>query len=162
LKETLQLTILFTITPVPLYDAFSSVYSMSKSDYPKNEGARGEYVQQFIYRLPKKNHEAMMKIQKQFNDIFRKHGVQNREVFLLGDTQTVGPFINIANTISSNQNEEEVLTALVYYRERKHRDDLVLKIQNDENYRSILQEFKDLLTPESGIIIGEFSRLEKV
>jgi uncharacterized protein YbaA (DUF1428 family) len=135
---------------------------MSKSGYPKNEGARGGYVQQFIYRLPKKNHEAMMKIQKQFNDIFRKHGVQNREVFQLGDTETVGPFINMAITISSNQNEEEVLTALVYYRDRKHRDDLVLKIQNDENYRSILQDFKDLLTPESGIIIGEFSRLEKV
>ena len=81
----------------------------------------------------------MMKIQKQFNDIFRKHGVQNREVFHLGDTETVGPFINIANTVSSNQNEE-VLSALVYYRDRKHRDDVVSKIQNDENYRSILSK----------------------
>ncbi len=135
---------------------------MSKSGYPENEGARGRHVQQFMYRLPKRNHEAMMKIQKQLNDIFRKHGVLNREVFHLSDTETVRPFINIANTISSNQNEEEVLTALVYYRDRKHRDDLVSKIQNDENYRSILQEFKGLLTPESGIIIGEFSRLEEV
>jgi uncharacterized protein YbaA (DUF1428 family) len=134
---------------------------MSNSGYPENERARGGYVQQFIYRLPKKNHEAMMKIQKQLNDIFRKHGVQNREVFHLGDKETVGPFINIANTISSNQ-DEEVLTALVYYRDRKHRDDLVSKIQNDENYRSILQEFKGFLTPESSIIIGEFSRLEDV
>jgi uncharacterized protein YbaA (DUF1428 family) len=139
---------------------FSAVDFMSKSGYPENEGERGEYVQQFIYRLPKKNHEAMMKIQKQFNNIFRKHGVKNREVFHLRDTETVGPFINIANTISSNQNEEEVLTALVYYRDRGHRDDLVLKIQNDEYYRSILQESKDLLTPQSGIIIGEFSRLK--
>jgi uncharacterized protein YbaA (DUF1428 family) len=138
---------------------FSAVDFMSKSGYPENEGERGEYVQQFIYRLPKKNHEAMMKIQEQFNDIFSKHGVKNREVFHLSDTETVGPFINIANTISSNQNEE-VLTALVCYRDRRHRDDLVLKIQNDENYRSILQEFKDLLTPQSGIIIGEFSRLK--
>jgi hypothetical protein len=34
----------------------------------------GSIVQQFIYRLPKKNHDAMMQLEKQFIDIFRKHG----------------------------------------------------------------------------------------
>ncbi|MDQ5843297.1 MAG: DUF1428 family protein [Thermoproteota archaeon] len=120
----------------------------------------GRFVQQFIYRLPEKNHEAMMKIQKRFNDIFKKHGVLNRQVFHLVDTETYGPFVNLAKSVSSIQNEE-VITALAYYRDRKERDEIVPKIQNDEDYRSVLQEFKGLLTPESTIILGEFSQLEE-
>jgi hypothetical protein len=49
---------------------------MSKSNGMEMEQEKeiGSIVQQFIYRLPKKNHDAMMQLEKQFIDIFRKHG----------------------------------------------------------------------------------------
>ena len=34
----------------------------------------GSIVQQFIYRLPKKNYEAMIQLEKQFVDGFRNAG----------------------------------------------------------------------------------------
>lgn len=78
---------------------------MSKSDVAENRVAtdKGSHLQQFIYRLPKKNHEEMMKIQKQFNAIFREHGVLNRGVFYLDNIETGGGFIHIAETVSANQ-----------------------------------------------------------
>jgi uncharacterized protein YbaA (DUF1428 family) len=135
---------------------------MSKSDIAQNETAIGtgtSHLQQFIYRLPKRNHEDMMKIQKQFNTIFRQHGVPSREVYYLDNIETVGGFTNLAKTVSANQDEEEVLTALVLYRDRKQRDELVSKIRDDENYRALLQQFMNLLAPQSGTIIGEFGHL---
>ena len=41
----------------------------------------GSIVQQFIYRLPKKNHEAMIQLEKQFADAFRRNGGLGYEVF---------------------------------------------------------------------------------
>jgi hypothetical protein len=48
---------------------------MSKSNVTEleEENELGSIVQQFIYRLPKKNHEAMVQLERQFIEIFRKH-----------------------------------------------------------------------------------------
>jgi hypothetical protein len=34
----------------------------------------GSLLQLFVWRLPKKNHDAMVQFGKQINDLFRKHG----------------------------------------------------------------------------------------
>ena len=61
---------------------------MSKSNVTEleEENELGSIVQQFIYRLPKKNHEAMVQLEKQFIEIFRKHGGMRFEVFQLSST----------------------------------------------------------------------------
>jgi hypothetical protein len=46
-------------------------------------------VQQFIYQLPKKTHDAMMQLEKQFIDIFRKNGGLRFEVFQLSSTENM-------------------------------------------------------------------------
>jgi hypothetical protein len=43
----------------------------------------GSQVQLFVWRIPKKNHDAMVKLQKQFNDILIKHGALRIEIFQL-------------------------------------------------------------------------------
>jgi uncharacterized protein YbaA (DUF1428 family) len=49
---------------------------MSKSNATeiKEQEEVGSIVQQFICRLPKKNHDAMLQIAKQANKITRNHG----------------------------------------------------------------------------------------
>ena len=67
--------------------------------------------------------------------------------------------INIAKTVSANQ-DEEVWMELIFYRDRKHRDEVGRKMQNDENMERLYKQSVDLLSPGSSFVMGEFSRLE--
>ena len=135
---------------------------MSKSKVTEIEEEKeiGNIVQQFVCRLPKKNHDAMMQLEKQFIDIFRKHGWLHFEVFQLGSTENMmKDWTNIAKTVSANQ-DEEVWMELIFYRDRKHRDEVCAKMQNDENMERLYKQSVDLLSPGSSFVMGEFSRLE--
>jgi uncharacterized protein YbaA (DUF1428 family) len=120
----------------------------------------GYIVQQFICRLPKKNHDAMMQIAKQANDITRKHGALRVEYFQLNSTENMmEDWTNIAKTVSANQ-EEEIWMEQIFYKDSKHRDEYMAKCGNDENMNQLYKQFMDLITPGSSPIMGEFSRLE--
>jgi uncharacterized protein YbaA (DUF1428 family) len=97
---------------------------MSKSNGIEMEQEKeiGSIVQQFTYRLPQKNHDAMVQLEKQFIDIFRKHGGLRFEVFQLSSTENMmEDWTNIAKTVSANQ-DEEVWLEQIFYRDNKHRD----------------------------------------
>jgi len=119
----------------------------------------GSLLRLFVWRLPKKNHDAMVQFGKQINDIFRKHGTQPTKVFQLNNTKTsenMG-FTNIANTVSANQ-DEEVWVELHSYIDHKQLDDVSAKMEKDESAGQLYKQFMDLITPES-CIEGQFSRI---
>ena len=135
---------------------------MSKSKVTEIEEEKeiGNIVQQFICRLPKKNHDAMMQIAKKANDITRKHGALRVEYFQLSSTENMmEDWTNIAKTVSANQ-DEEIWVEQIFYRDSKHRDEYMAKCGNDENMNQLYKQFMDLITPGSKPIIGEFSRLK--
>jgi uncharacterized protein YbaA (DUF1428 family) len=66
---------------------------------------------------------------------------------------------NIAKTVSANQ-DEEVWLELILYRDRKHRDDVCAKMQNDESCGSLFRQFMDLVTPGTSCMIGELSHIK--
>jgi uncharacterized protein YbaA (DUF1428 family) len=129
---------------------------LNKTELVQEES--GSIVQQVICRLPKKNHEAMVQLLKQFIDIFRKHGGLRYEVFQLSSTEDMADFTNMAKTVSSNQDEEEVWVEQIFFRDSKHRDEYITKAGNDENMQRLYKQFMNLITPGSAIM-GEFSRL---
>jgi uncharacterized protein YbaA (DUF1428 family) len=133
---------------------------MSKSNVTELEEEQelGSIVQQFIYRLPKKNHQAMAQLEKQFIEIFRKHGGMRFEVFQLSNTENMTDWTNIAKTVSANQ-DEEIWVEQIFYRDSKHRDEYMAKCGNDENMNQLYKQFMDLITPGSSPIMGEFSRV---
>jgi uncharacterized protein YbaA (DUF1428 family) len=133
---------------------------MSKSNVTELEEEQelGRIVQQFIYRLPKKNHQAMVQLEKQFIEIFRKHGGMRFEVFQLSNTENMMDWTNIAKTVSANQ-DEEIWVEQIFYRDSKHRDEYMAKCGNDENMNQLYKQFMDLITPGSSPIMGEFSRV---
>jgi uncharacterized protein YbaA (DUF1428 family) len=121
-------------------------------------GERESIVWHTVYRVPKKNHDAMVQFCKQFNEMFKKYGGRI-EVFQLANTNVpVEGTTNIANTVSANQ-DEEVWVELQYFRNRKHIDEVITKMRKDENMGRICKESVDLLTPGSSFIIGEFNRI---
>lgn len=82
--------------------------AMSKSDITEMEKEIGSKLVHFIYRVPKKNHDAMMQLGNQASDLFRKHGAPHLEVFQLDNTEVpMKDFANIAKFVSANQDEED-------------------------------------------------------
>jgi uncharacterized protein YbaA (DUF1428 family) len=133
---------------------------MSKSNITEIEQGIGSEVAHFVYRVPKKNHEAMIQLNKQFADIMRKYSAPHL-IFQLNNTEApMEGITNIAKTVSANQDEEEVWMELIFYRDRKHRDEVGRKMQNDENMERLYKQSVDLLSPGSSFVMGEFSRLE--
>jgi uncharacterized protein YbaA (DUF1428 family) len=131
---------------------------MSKPSITEIEQGIGSEVSHFVYRVPKKNHEAMMQLNKQFADIMRKYGAPHL-IFQLNNTEApMEGITNIAKTVSASQ-DEEVWMELIFYRDRKHRDEVGTKMQTDENMERLYKQSVDLLSPGSSFVMGEFSRL---
>lgn len=131
---------------------------MSKPDSTESKKEIGNLVQHFVYRLPRKNHDVMMRNMNQLTEMFKKHGMLRSEVFQLTNSETLEGFTSITNTISANS-DEEVWMELHSYRDRKHIEEVLKRIQNDERDGLLFQQFTVLITPGSSCIMGEFSRI---
>jgi uncharacterized protein YbaA (DUF1428 family) len=135
---------------------------MSKSNATeiKEQEEIGSIVQQFICRVPKKNHDAMLQIAKQANEITRKHGALRVEYFQLSSTDNMMDYwTKVAKIVSDNQDDEKVWMEQIFYKGSKHRDEYMATCANDENMNRLYKQFMDLITPESSPIMGEFGRL---
>jgi uncharacterized protein YbaA (DUF1428 family) len=133
---------------------------MSKLNTTEIEQRIGNEVAHFVYRLQKKNHDAMMQLNKQFADKMRKYGSPHL-IFQLNNTEApMEGITNIAKTLSANQDDEEVWMELIFYRDRKHRDEVSAKMQNDESMGPLFQQSMNLITSGTSFIMGEFSRLK--
>ena len=131
---------------------------MSKFGTTEIEEGIGSEADHFVYRVPKKNHNAMMQLNRQFGDIIRNYGVAHL-VFQLSNTEVpMDDITNIAKTISATQ-DEEVWMEIIFYRDRKHKDEVAAKMRNDERMGSLWQRSIELVSPGTGFIMGEFSRI---
>jgi uncharacterized protein YbaA (DUF1428 family) len=119
----------------------------------------GNEVDHFLVKAPKRNHDAMVQLGKQFADILRKYGGPNPLYFQLNNTGApMEGITNIAKTVSAKQ-DEDVWLQLTFYRDRKQRDEIRAKMGKDEGMGPINKQFMDLITPGS-MIMGEFVRLK--
>jgi uncharacterized protein YbaA (DUF1428 family) len=125
----------------------------------KDEGKEiGNQIEMIHFRVPKKNHDAMMLFCKKFNDIFKKYGILKWEIFQLSRTDNMDGFTNISQTISANPDEEEVWVELLSYRDKKHKDEVMEIMKGDKNCEQGYQQFLELITPGSKVIYGDFHR----
>lgn len=118
----------------------------------------GNELDQFVYRVPKKNHDLTVQLCKEFGNMIRNYGVVH-SVFQINNTETpMQGITNIAKTISATQ-DEEVWLELILYRDRQHKEEVGAKMRNDERMGLLWQRSMELVTPGTGFIMGEFSRL---
>ena len=114
----------------------------------KSNSTDASLVTHFVYKIPKKNHDAMLQLCKQSNEIFMQHGVPRYDVFRLNNTDVpMEGFTNIANTVSANQDKEVWV------------DDLMVKMQKDERMEPLMKQSFDLISSGTSFIMGEFDRL---
>ena len=129
----------------------------------------GNYLQLFLYRAPKKNHDAMAKNLKQFVPWFKKHGARV-EYYQLGRSETqasidsakqsgMDVLDSITKTLSTNEDEEEVWIEQQYFRDHKHCQEVYAKMMQDKSVEPLGNEFFGLVTKGKSLIMGGFFRL---
>jgi hypothetical protein len=130
---------------------------MNKSIVTEMEKDIGNQLRIYVYRVPKKNHDAIVENQERFTETFRKHGCYYQS-YQLGNTETSEGFASMASVVSANK-DEEVWLDLEAYRDRKHMKEVVSKIESDEVALSLMKQYLHLLSPGSSPIVAEFEHL---
>jgi hypothetical protein len=123
----------------------------------ENQSGIGSQIRLDIYKIPKKNHDALVDTQNQFVETFRKHGCYYQS-FQLSNVQKREGFNRLSDTISANQ-DEEVWMDVEAYKDHTHMDNVISKVMEDERAISNMKRFLDLLSPEISPIRAEFRRL---
>ena len=132
----------------------------------------GNYLQHYLYRVPKKNHDALVQNLKQFVPWFKKHGARV-EYYQLGRSETkaqidsakqsgmdvMDSIDKILATATEDEEKEEVWIEQQYFRDYKHCEEVYSKMMQDKSIESLGNEFFGLITQEKKMITGGFNRL---
>lgn len=125
----------------------------------KSNSTEAGIVSYIVYRVPKKNHDAMLQICKEAYDMFKQHGILHYDAFKLSNTNVpMEGFANIASIVSANQ-DEEVWIESIYYRDRQHMNEVLTKIDKDVRAGQMMKQSMDLLPQGAKFIVGDFERL---
>lgn len=132
---------------------------MSNSDNFTNQKESGGLIKILFIRASKDNHDALVKIGKQTDIFYRKHGV-SKYVYKLNARENMMDFVNLSKTISANDNEDVWLEILAY-RDAMHVEEVMKAMEGDKGANELYKETMELITPGS-IVFGDFSRLKEM
>jgi uncharacterized protein YbaA (DUF1428 family) len=122
------------------------------------ETESGSHLEVFLYRAPKKNHDAIEQNLKRFVPWFKKNGVRI-EYYQFGNSETMEGMESIAKTLSAAE-DEDIWIELQYFRDRKHCEDAYAKMMRDTSLKPLGDEFFGLITQGKSMVTGGFNRLK--
>jgi uncharacterized protein YbaA (DUF1428 family) len=117
------------------------------------------YVQAFVYRVPKRNHDAFERVEGQLADIFREKGISRAELYILTTAKVFKGFSSIAESVSAGP-DEEVWLELDFYKDAQDRDDVVGRIGQDQRAGPLFGQVLTLCAGGSTPLQGDFTRPE--
>ena len=118
----------------------------------------GNYLQHFIYREPKKNHDAIVQNLRKFVPWFKKNEIR-LEDYQLSNDQTMEAMESITKTPSVTE-DEDLWIKLQYFRYQNHSEDGYTKMMQDASLKLLGDEFFYLITQGKIMMTGVFSELE--
>lgn len=121
----------------------------------------GSHLEAFFYRVPKKNHDAIVQNLKKFIPWFEKHGARIEYFQFAGSQKMEGMSMRAIDEALSAAEDEEIWVELQYYRDSRHRDDTFAKMMQDKSLEQLGNEFLGLITKGSSLVTGGFNRLNK-
>lgn len=121
---------------------------------PGSKSEIGSHVRLYLYRLPRKNHDAMVNLGNQFADIFKNYGCYARS-FKLESTETSKEFTDVANILPCDQSEE-IWLDLEFTEDPRHRDHVDSEIQNDKTAALLMKRFLELIVQAARPIKCDF------
>jgi len=129
---------------------------MNKTESAKETEA-GSHLEVFLYRVPKKNHDAIVQNLKRFVPWFKNNGVRI-EYYQLGNTETMEGMESVAKALSAAE-DEDIWMELQYFRDGEHCKDVYEKMMLDKSIEPLGNEFFGLVTQGKSLVTGGFSRL---
>ena len=128
----------------------------------------GGYLAAFLYRAPKKNHDAITQNLKKFISWFENNGVRIEYYQLAGrETQEevdsakaagMEAMESIAKTLAAE--DEDIWMELQYFIDHSHCKEVYAKMMKDKSIEPLGNEFFGLITQGKNLITGGFSRLK--
>jgi len=126
-----------------------------------NKNIAGSIVEIFLYRAPKKNHDSLVRLNKQSHDFFIKYGALKFEVFTIHSRENMMDLVNLSKTISANE-DEEVWLEIQSYKNSQHVKEFIDKMKDDKSMETLYKEFMNLITPGSVVSFGGFDKIEEI
>ena len=130
---------------------------MNKSNMQTKIEDKVNAIRLYIYSIPKKNHDAMMHNQSQFDETFHKHGILGYKTLQLNRSDDSEGFVSLSKLISSNK-DEEIWLDLEQYKNNDHLNDVGNRMEDDKDGVNLMKEFINLVSPNSKIIKADFSK----
>jgi hypothetical protein len=90
-----------------------------------------------------------------------KYGALKFEVFTIHDRENMMDFVNLAKTISAND-DEEVWLEIQSYKNSQHVKEFIDKMKDDKSMETLYKEFIDLITPGSVVSFGGFDKIKEI
>jgi uncharacterized protein YbaA (DUF1428 family) len=141
---------------------------MNKTD-SASELETGSYLEAFLYRAPKKDHDAITQDLKKFIPWFENNGVrieyhqlagkETEEVVESSKAAGMEAIESIAKTLAAE--DEDIWMELQYFRDHNHLKEVYAKMMQDKSLESLGNEFLGLVTQGKSLITGGFSRLKQ-
>ena len=123
-----------------------------------NQRDSGSVIKILFIRAPKQNHDALVKIGKQTDLFYKKHGV-SKSVYKMNAREDKMDFVSLSKVISAGD-DEDVWLEILSYRDINHVQEVMKALEGDKRGSELYTEAMELITPGS-IVFGDFSKLEE-
>ena len=121
------------------------------------------YIVFLTYRFPKKNHNALIDLNKKYVDMLKQYGILQHDIYRLVKPDDDKQYLTHLNkVVSANLEDEEAWIEIFHYKDKHHWLETRTKMEKNINCQHGWQEFTNLLTPGSKVICDEFGRLNEI
>src|SRR5216117_2583299 len=111
-----------------------------------NGGAPGGYVQVFLYRVPKANHDSFAATEEKLFAIFRRHGIVGSDLYVCGEARIFKGFRDLRAALEAAP-EEEVWVEIDRYRDQADSIRVIEGIGKDPEAGSLFGRILQLAAP---------------
>jgi len=118
------------------------------------------YSHIFVYRIPKRNHKALLNVQEKLRTIYKRHGMLGSRIYQLGKSNVFEGFSGFDKELGTTK-EEEIWIEVDSYQNASEFARIVAEIGNDAEAGPLWGELAQVTT-EHPIIMGEFVQLTEV
>ena len=115
---------------------------MSNSDNFSNQRDSGSVIKILLIRAPKENHEALVKIGKQTDLFYKKHGV-SKYVYRMNAREEIKDFVNLSKVISTSD-DEDVWLEILSFRDSNHVQEVMKALEGDKRGNELYTEVMKL------------------
>ncbi len=124
-----------------------------------NQRSEGAYALVFLYRIPKKQHDAFKDVEEKLAKIYKKYGMLNSKIYQLGKTNTEGfTGFEAFDKALGVPSDEEVWIETGFYPNKDEYQRIVASIGQDEAAGPLWGEMAQILDGRR-TMMGEFTKL---